>query len=218
MSKSNDSSTKARILQAARSVFAERGLVNATVREICTQAGANVAAVSYYYGSKEKLYISVLEDYLADVIRRYPFDEGVDEKSSPEECLRSYVRGFLRQTLGDGDPVNEKLGSLLTQEYLEPSQYFSALFEKYCRPTHKHLIAILQRMIPGVGEMDAERCASSIIGQCVLFDFANPALLIMSPELALQASNIGSITDFIMEFSLGGIERLRRSVSAPAMA
>jgi Transcriptional regulator len=218
VSKNNDSSTKKRILQAARLVFASRGLASATVREICTQAGANVAAVSYYYGSKEKLYISVLEDYLANVISRYPFDEGVTDKSTPEECLRSYVRGFLRQTLGDGDPVNEKLGSLLTQEYLEPSQYFSALFEKYCRPTHRQLIAILQRMIPGVGVMDAERCASSIIGQCVLFDFANPALLIMSPELALQESNIGNITDFIMEFSLGGIDRLRNSLSTQAVA
>jgi hypothetical protein len=31
----------------------------------------------------------------------------------------------------------------------------------------------------------------------------------MNPELVLQAGNIEGITDFIMEFSLGGIEKIK---------
>lgn len=201
--------TRDRLLQAARKVFAQAGLQNATVREICTLAGANVAAVSYYYGSKEKLYIAVLEDYLEEAERRHPRDLGITELSTPEERLRAYLRAFLLQTLGDGDPITERLGKLLTQEFVEPTQYFGVLFERHCRAKHDLLLEIVRKMLPGVDELGVARCASSIIGQCVLFDFAKEAMSRMSPDLTLKASNIDSITDFILDFSLGGMARLR---------
>ncbi|HWR04413.1 MAG TPA: CerR family C-terminal domain-containing protein, partial [Humidesulfovibrio sp.] len=204
-----ETGTKARLLQAGRKVFAENGLKNATVRDICTLAGANVASVNYHFGGKEKLYVSVLQDYLEHENRRNPRDLGVSEQSPPTERLRAYVRSFLLQTLGDGTPENERLGKLLTQEFIEPSQFFGEIFERHCRPTHNLLLDIVRQMVPGADEATVSRCASSIIGQCVLFDYAKEAISRMSPDLTLKASNIEHITDFIMQFSLGGIERIR---------
>ena len=40
----------------------------------------------------------------------------------------------------------------------------------------------------------------------------------MTPELVLKSSNIDSIADFIFEFSMGGIERLRARTKAAATA
>lgn len=218
MSNATDAGTKNRLRAAGRKVFAEHGLQNATVREICDLAGANVAAVSYHFGSKEKLYLAVLQDYIEHENRRNPREQGITPQSTPEERLRAYVRSFLLQTLGDGDPVNERLGRLLTLEFIEPSQYFGEIFERHCRPTHNLLLEIVRNMLPGADALDASRCASSIISQCVLFDFAKEAITRMSPELELKASNIESITDFIMEFSLGGIERLKSRQSARSKA
>lgn len=209
MASPTETGTKARLLQAGRKVFAENGLKNATVRDICTLAGANVASVNYHFGGKEKLYVSVLQDYLEQENRRNPRDFGVCEQSTPAERLRAYVRSFLLQTLGDGTPENERLGKLLTQEFIEPSQYFGEIFERHCRPTHNMLLDIVRQMMPEADAATVSQCSSSIIGQCVLFDYAKEAISIMSPDLTLKASNIEHITDFIMQFSLGGIERIR---------
>jgi len=120
MKKTAPHGTKSRLLQAGRQVFGQHGLKNATVREICDIAQANVAAVCYHFGSKEELYVAVLKNYLEGEERRHPRDKGVTPQSTPEERLRVYVQSFLLQIVGDGDPVNERLARRLTQEIIEP--------------------------------------------------------------------------------------------------
>ena len=46
---------KIAILQAAEKIFSIRGIDAASVREISKEANINVAMISYYFGSKEKL-------------------------------------------------------------------------------------------------------------------------------------------------------------------
>jgi len=56
---SEHTKTKERILRAAFEVFAKRGFHNTTVRDICQKADVNVAAINYYFNTKEKLYEEV---------------------------------------------------------------------------------------------------------------------------------------------------------------
>ncbi len=53
MQEQQDDETRARLLRAARVVFASDGLKRATIRKISTLARANIAAVNYHFGSKE---------------------------------------------------------------------------------------------------------------------------------------------------------------------
>jgi len=212
-----DSGTKVRLLRGARKAFAEQGLKNATVRDICALAEANVAAVSYHFGGKERLYIAVLQDYIERETRRHPRDQDTTPESPSEERLRAYIRSTLLQILGGGSIDDKHLGRLLIQEFLEPSQYFGELFERHFRPIHQILLEIVRKMLPRADTLTISRCASSIVGQCVLFDFAREILSRMGPELSLQASNIEHITDFIMQFSLGGLERVRSRLEASAV-
>ena len=46
---------RGRILSAAGREFAEKGFEAATIRDICTLASVNVAAVNYYFGDKHRL-------------------------------------------------------------------------------------------------------------------------------------------------------------------
>src|SRR6056297_1114628 len=52
--------TRERILDAAEFLFGERGFESVSLRDITGRAGANVAAVNYHFGSKEKLVDAVV--------------------------------------------------------------------------------------------------------------------------------------------------------------
>ncbi len=52
--------TSVKILDAAESSFAEHGFAAASLRDITTKAGVNLASVNYHFGSKEALLASVL--------------------------------------------------------------------------------------------------------------------------------------------------------------
>lgn len=53
--------TRSRILEAALSVFRERGFEKATMREIASEAGVAVGAAYYYFDSKDALVLAFYE-------------------------------------------------------------------------------------------------------------------------------------------------------------
>lgn len=62
--------TKTRIIECAGRLFAENGYDGTTGKDICLAADVNAAAVNYYFGGREQLYLAVLEkvhDYLLNI-------------------------------------------------------------------------------------------------------------------------------------------------------
>ena len=57
---------KNQLIAAALAQFGEYGL-HATTRDIAAQAGQNIAAITYYFGSKEDLYLACAQ-WIADFI------------------------------------------------------------------------------------------------------------------------------------------------------
>lgn len=54
-----NSSTKERLLQAARELFAQKGFHGTSTREITQRAGTNLSSLYFHWQSKENLYIAV---------------------------------------------------------------------------------------------------------------------------------------------------------------
>src|SRR5690242_1769375 len=54
---------KEKILEAAEQLFAEKGFEGTSVRDIAQQADVNIAMISYYFGSKEKLLEALIENH-----------------------------------------------------------------------------------------------------------------------------------------------------------
>ena len=57
----NLSDKQIQIIKTAELLFAERGFDGTSVRDIAHEAGVNIAMISYYFGSKEKLMEALLE-------------------------------------------------------------------------------------------------------------------------------------------------------------
>nr|ACL31233.1 TetR family putative regulatory protein [Rhodococcus sp. TFB] len=71
--------TRNQILSAARKEFAQAGYDAATVRAVAASAGVDAALVHYYFGTKEKLFLAVMEapldlGHLVDLILDGPRD------------------------------------------------------------------------------------------------------------------------------------------------
>jgi AcrR family transcriptional regulator len=74
------------IIESAIKLFSSKGFEGTSVREIAADAGVNVAMINYYFGSKEKLFESMIE-YRASFLREV-FSELVNSKKlSPIEKI-----------------------------------------------------------------------------------------------------------------------------------
>ena len=94
-------STKDRLIEAACAVFAEKGFRDATVADICERAGANIAAVNYHFGDKEKLYDAVWHHAYALAAEAYPIDGSLPENPTVEESLFSYANAILHRIFSE---------------------------------------------------------------------------------------------------------------------
>lgn len=68
-----DNETYERILNVAQQLFAEKGFSKVTLRELTSAAETNLAAVNYYFGSKEKL-LSALIGRSAKAVQKQRMD------------------------------------------------------------------------------------------------------------------------------------------------
>jgi len=89
-SRSSDAEqTRRDILTVATQEFADKGLSGARIDEIAARTRTSKRMIYYYFGSKEGLYISVLEEAYRN-IRNIERDVNVDHLS-PEQALRELV-------------------------------------------------------------------------------------------------------------------------------
>ena len=198
--------TRARLLQSARKIFAEQGYEDAKVRDICTLADVNVAAVNYHFGDKLGLYTAVLKDALraeADM----EFFERLQSCESPEEALRVYIRTFLHEAYGrNADSVHV---CLMTQELARPSAALDRVVEEVIRPRYEFLRKTIGHILHLPPDHDKVRlCVHSIIGQVVHYAHAMPVISRLWPGLDLNAERVDQIADHVAEFSLCSLHAL----------
>lgn len=80
---------RAQILKAAQDEFASRGFKGASMDAIAAQTRTTRALINYYFGSKEKLYLAVLEHVYAE-IRQAESELDLDHLP-PADALRRIV-------------------------------------------------------------------------------------------------------------------------------
>jgi AcrR family transcriptional regulator len=132
--------TRQRILDAALAEFALNGLAGARVDEIAARSGANKRMLYAHFGSKEELWLIVLERaYAAKRAEEHAVDV---EYLPPAEAMARLVRFNLRYTAAHPEFV-----ALLNQENIHRAAYLqrSADVPAMYSPLVDSLRAVLKR-------------------------------------------------------------------------
>jgi AcrR family transcriptional regulator len=119
--------TRARLLQAATELFAERGFDRATVRDIGGRAGVDAALIARYFGGKTQLYIATLANAVdpnpADLLVPARLSDLLDRaaRRRPGPILQAAVR------VHDDDTAQAAAMRELRQRIIDP------LYERFVR-------------------------------------------------------------------------------------
>ena len=204
MSEHDLDTTRDRILEAAGQMFAERGFEATTVRDICQAAGANVAAVNYYFGDKERLYI-------ASVVRahRWRLDQATlpewTSATSPREKLADFILTFFRRVLGSPDDMWRT--RLVMREIMQPSAACAEIAESNIRPQFEILQGILRELLPAdVTAEELHLTAFSIVGQCLFYHVASPIVRSLIDEREYATYDVDNLASHVTEFTFGAID------------
>ena len=198
--------TRTRLLEAAREVFSQHGFQSATVREICRRADANVAAVSYHFGSKDGL--------LAEALNFAPLKAmqlaNIQTVASPEMRLHLFIRDFMLMLLDEtnGSPPCR----IMARELADPTPALDKIVREAIAPLHEFLGKLVREIAgDGIAEAELRRCMYSILGQCLYYRHSHPVQQRLHPKLRYDRKEIAAIAQHIADFSLAGINALSKS-------
>lgn len=201
--------TRERLLEAGGAVFSEAGFRAATVRDIVTRAGANLAAVNYHFGDKEGLYAAVLEHYAKESLVKHPPHGGLSPDATLEAQLHAFVRAFLLRIFDKGHQAVH--GKMMAREMIEPTAALHRIVEQMIRPLYSRLCSLVRALGgSGITGLQVERAAKSIVGQCLFYKHCAPVIRLLEGRLP-ELRDIEALADHIVVFSVAGIRGLAPS-------
>lgn len=86
-------STEQQILEAAKSVFLEKGMDGARMQEIADRAGINKALLHYYFRTKEKLFSHIFEDTFQSVFQAV--NQSIDNRTDVFTFIEIFVLNYI---------------------------------------------------------------------------------------------------------------------------
>jgi len=207
----DDQATRRRLVDAATRLFAAQGYKHVTIRKICRDARANVAAVNYHFRDKMGLYEEVLESAFAVVRETTERAMAAGKGKSAEEKLKAYIRVHSEAILSSTGP--RPLHLLINREMQEPTLGLDTVVDRTMKPRFDYLFGV-------VGDLlhlppDDERVtlsAISIHGLIIMFR-PNPLTEHFGKRLKLKYAP-ERITEHLMTFAVAAIDSYRRAPKA----
>ena len=134
--RSAPASTRDRILDAAESLFADRGFEGAAMRDIAAGANLNPASLYNHFSSKQALFEAVLERGLRPLVVVLDTLELVDwSPESLDAATDTLLAQLARQP---------RLPALLEQEALSGGRHLMRLTHKWLRPLFNRALATFE--------------------------------------------------------------------------
>jgi AcrR family transcriptional regulator len=156
-------------MDAALDLLAERGEEGVTLRELTDAAEANVAAVSYHFGSLKSLRDAAIEHAL----ERY-LDAQQDALSAlaPNATLEALAAAFARPMIGALVAGGRDLAvmRIVARAGIDPPDGWERLAARFDR-IRRDVVGVLRTNLPGVKDPELDfrtRCAAGLLNWLVL--------------------------------------------------
>jgi AcrR family transcriptional regulator len=200
------------LVRAAVDVFGESGLEAATTRDIAQRAEQNIAAIAYYFGGKEGLYLAVAGHIVEVIMARIGplMDEAEaflqQSKRSSARCL-AYITRLLELSIATNQSMVPVTG-IIVREQTHPTKAFSILYDG--------CLERLQRLIRAYlgNQATADECIvrfHALLGQSLAFRFARETILRRAGWTELGAAEQAVIRNVVTQHAELVLRGLRRN-------
>ena len=198
--------TREKLLEVAGPIFADRGYHAATIREICIEAGANIAAVNYHFGDKLGLYTEVLQQSVRAA--QVKAVQNVLDQTHPlkTSCGPSFALDC------EASPAKIcRIGILDSwRTSWSADTGTSRTIDNVARPIYRRFLELIGEIIGLPPNDDNTRlCAISVVGQVLAYVLPGPLLTEIWPELRMTPDQVERIADHIADFSLSYLQDFR---------
>ncbi len=199
--------TREKLVEAAGQVFAERGFQEATVREICSRAGTNGAAVNYHFGDKLGLYTEVLRSSIFAL--QAAGDGRMAHLSDASAAFRMLIYEWFERMREGGRTA--WFARIMAHEMAQPTPALDLVTEAM-GANYLWFLTLVGKLIGRSADDPCTRmCVHSVVGQVVHYMRSRPMLSRLSPDLKLEdEEQRRAIAEHVVAFSLAGMESVRQ--------
>ncbi|MBM3759112.1 MAG: TetR/AcrR family transcriptional regulator [Acidobacteria bacterium] len=150
MNEANVRETKDRILDAAEALFAKQGIEATSLRQITSEAKANLASVNYHFNSKEELIRHV---YLRRIrpMNQARLDRLTDLESNEASSLDNLLDAFYEPTIEMALDLKDKgltVGQFMGRLYTEPNEAAQSIITTEMGGVARRFSAAFARHLP----------------------------------------------------------------------
>ncbi len=200
--------TKEQILDTAEKMFAEHGIAAVSLRSIISEAGVNLAAIHYHFGSREGLVEAVFERRVGPIneerialLDEYEARAG-GEPLAVEDVLRALFGPAIR--LSQDPSRGETFLRICGRFYAEPGDYMEPIFERLFRDVIERFMAAFRKALPHLTLTELFWRTHFAVGTMVHTMLDSRRLSSISGGLC-DTSNTEEVIDHMVQFAVAGL-------------
>lgn len=152
------SATRVALLDAAERLFSEQGVEATSVREIVKEANANLGAITYHFGSKDRLALEVFARRLEPLNRaRLSRLTELEAKAGGRAIrLEDILEAMIRPTVEDesAGQRHKEFIKLISRSFQERQEELQAFMSRQFDPVVRRFDEALLRALPSLEKED----------------------------------------------------------------
>ncbi len=201
-------STKNKILDAAESLFADKGFNGTSLREITSLAEVNLAAVNYHFGSKKELIKAVMSRYMNELSPNLQTSLSLickqDNKPTLNEVFSAFIDPLLSLNVFRENGTSNFL-QLLGRGYTDSQGFLRWFLTTQYPEVITNFVSAVQRAYPELSAEDIFWRLHFTMGTVIFTMSSSDALMDIAMNDFEQQVDIADVIRKVIPFVASGV-------------